>query len=59
MNTYKCLCKRGYTGRFCDKESDECLSDPCQNNAPCLDYFNLYICACLPGDDLHASRVYK
>ena len=28
---------------------DECASDPCQNNATCVDLINEFRCDCVPG----------
>ena len=28
---------------------NECLSNPCKNNAECLDLLGMYKCNCLPG----------
>ena len=28
---------------------DECASDPCQNNATCVDLINEFRCDCIPG----------
>ena len=30
-------------------ELDECQSDPCQNNATCIDQLNKFTCLCLNG----------
>lgn len=30
-------------------EINECLSNPCQNNATCQNLINGYRCSCLPG----------
>ena len=39
----------GYTGQFCEHEVDECESNPCENNATCIDGFNNFTCACQEG----------
>ena len=45
-----CCCVAGYAGKYCETEIDECLSNPCQNGATCLDVLDRYICRCLPGN---------
>ena len=30
-------------------DMDECASDPCQNNATCVDLINEFRCDCVPG----------
>lgn len=37
------------TGETCEENLDECESNPCFNNATCLDDINGYTCMCLPG----------
>ena len=34
---YTCECKSGWSGQRCDVEIDECSSDPCLNEAQCVD----------------------
>lgn len=36
-------------GNACEKDIDECESNPCQNNGTCVDIPNGYHCSCLPG----------
>ena len=36
----------GYEDDVCQTEINECLSNPCQNNASCIDQINGYMCAC-------------
>ena len=31
----------GYYGRMCEHEVDECISNPCQNGAECIDEVGL------------------
>lgn len=46
--SYECLCFPGYTGRYCDKEVNYCLSQPCLNNATCINSpeTNSFKCDC-------------
>ncbi|XP_041453703.1 protein eyes shut homolog [Lytechinus variegatus] len=46
-----CVCNAGYTGESCTMEINECLSDPCMNNATCVDLFNRFFCTCPQGFD--------
>ncbi|KAH3806534.1 hypothetical protein DPMN_134857 [Dreissena polymorpha] len=34
--TYSCKCARGWTGKNCEIDVNECLQQPCQNDATCL-----------------------
>jgi hypothetical protein len=45
----KCLCKRGWEGARCRKDSDECASDPCNGHGDCTDGDNSYVCSCHDG----------
>lgn len=49
QTNYKCLCKNGYTGVNCEIDIDECASNPCLNNSPCIDEINGYKCLCQDG----------
>ncbi len=42
-----CTCKPGYTGQYCERNVDECLSSPCKNGGICVDGINSYTCRCL------------
>ncbi|KAJ7414447.1 protein eyes shut isoform X2 [Pitangus sulphuratus] len=46
-----CICKTGFEGTYCEVNSDECISNPCQNEGLCVDGINHYrfICNCAPG----------
>jgi len=46
---YICICQPGWEGMNCDRERNECASNPCQNGATCTDQFNAYICTCANG----------
>lgn len=39
LGSYTCVCPRGWTGRNCSDNIDECSADPspCQNGAACSD----------------------
>lgn len=38
-----------FKGLRCDKNIDDCLSQPCMNGALCLDDIKNYKCQCYPG----------
>ncbi|POI33432.1 hypothetical protein CIB84_002816 [Bambusicola thoracicus] len=44
-----CICKTGYEGTYCEVNSDECISHPCQNEGLCVDGVNSYRCSCQHG----------
>jgi len=48
LEIYVCDCPPGYTGVFCEKEIDECDSNPCKFGQ-CTDGFIEFDCACNPG----------
>lgn len=45
-----CKCERGYSGKFCEINIDDCMSptggSPCQNKGKCIDGVNRYDCNC-------------
>jgi Notch-like protein len=45
-----CRCLTGFTGQFCELSLDNCYSNPCYNDALCLnDVGSSYQCLCQPG----------
>ncbi|CAL8126422.1 unnamed protein product [Orchesella dallaii] len=48
---FECYCKPGFSGDRCDFNFDECLSNPCENNATCVDDVNTFRCMCQDGYD--------
>uniref|UniRef100_A0A8C6NCJ8 Uncharacterized protein n=1 Tax=Melopsittacus undulatus TaxID=13146 RepID=A0A8C6NCJ8_MELUD len=44
-----CICKTGFEGTYCEINSDECISHPCQNEGLCVDGINHYRCSCQHG----------
>lgn len=46
--SYQCRCRRGWTGRRCDHNINDCVGQ-CQHGATCIDLVNDYHCACQPG----------
>ena len=49
LNSYSCRCKSGYKGQFCEVETDECESRPCQNDGTCIDKIAGFECVCNLG----------
>ncbi|XP_068737819.1 adhesion G protein-coupled receptor E1-like [Montipora capricornis] len=49
-NSYKCVCKAGFTGRDCETDNDECWSEnECHVNATCTNTIGSYNCTCKKG----------
>ena len=46
MQNWECHCQVGYEGKKCERPTDECAANPCQNNAICVDLHNDYECDC-------------
>ncbi|XP_064304639.1 protein eyes shut homolog [Phalacrocorax carbo] len=44
-----CICKTGFEGTYCEVNSNECISHPCQNEGLCVDGINHYRCFCQHG----------
>ena len=52
MNTegsFRCDCAVGFSGSRCEININECASNPCLNEATCLDEIGGYRCICMPG----------
>lgn len=43
-----CACEKGYTGKFCDVNIDDCVSNPCVHGR-CVDDVATYRCECQTG----------
>ena len=44
-----CIFDFFFLGKTCEINVNECMSNPCQNNATCIDDVNGYVCECLHG----------
>lgn len=49
VNDYHCICPRGFMGKNCEIETNECESNPCQNGGRCKDLVNGFACLCAQG----------
>ncbi|XP_060083555.1 integrin beta-like protein A [Ylistrum balloti] len=49
LDTYKCSCPTGFTGRTCDTDIDECSSNPCLNGGTCWNRISEFVCFCPSG----------
>ena len=47
--TFSCQCPQGYSGTFCEINTDECASSPCQNKGVCTSGVDTYSCKCQAG----------
>ncbi|XP_073249729.1 uncharacterized protein [Porites lutea] len=48
-NGYKCICVKGFTGKDCETNINDCVNIPCLNNGTCIDLINGFNCSCPPG----------
>ena len=44
IHWYNCTCVPGYEGFECERDADECTSNPCLHNAVCIDSLNFGSC---------------
>jgi hypothetical protein len=57
QTSVKCQCKHGYTGEFCDVNVNECVSNPCLNEAECIDKIDSFECVCPEGKTGHLCQL--
>ena len=43
---HSCVCPKGFEGRNCEVNVDDCASNPCYNNGTCIDLVSGYECVC-------------
>lgn len=48
VSNYVCNCPTGFSGRNCEVNIDDCVSQPCQHGGSCIDGVNSYKCQCPP-----------
>jgi len=48
-DSHRCECRRGFDGSRCQRDIDECRSQPCRNGARCVDLVGRYHCDCPLG----------
>lgn len=44
---FECFCQTGWTGRYCERMIDHCVTNPCLNNGVCRSLLRNYSCECL------------
>ena len=49
IGRFECFCLDGYGGQRCERDINECLSNPCQHGGTCLDRKKSFICQCVIG----------
>ena len=48
-STYRCFCRTGFQGRYCETNINDCASMPCLHGGNCTDLINDFICKCTDG----------
>ena len=58
--SYNCSCNKGWTGKSCEIDIDECISMPCKNGGTCFQAIGAaYRCQCpdgYTGNDCSTSK---
>uniref|UniRef100_A0A674JDP7 EGF-like domain-containing protein n=1 Tax=Terrapene triunguis TaxID=2587831 RepID=A0A674JDP7_9SAUR len=44
VNGYRCKCKEGFQGTYCQTNINDCISSPCLNQGTCIDAIASYTC---------------
>nr|XP_020459662.1 protein jagged-2-like isoform X2 [Monopterus albus] len=46
---FACICDPGFSGIYCHKNINDCVSNPCRNGGTCIDGVNSFQCFCPDG----------
>ncbi|XP_066468415.1 protein jagged-2 [Tiliqua scincoides] len=46
---FTCACKKGFTGRYCHENINDCVGRPCKNGGTCIDEVDSFKCFCQSG----------
>ena len=49
IDDWECECEKGWDGKACDVNINDCADEPCLNGGSCEDGIGQYWCSCLPG----------
>lgn len=49
LDGFECKCYAGFYGETCDWNTDDCISNACENNSTCEDGILNYTCNCRSG----------
>ncbi|CAH3029853.1 unnamed protein product [Porites evermanni] len=49
VGSYKCTCRKEFSGKHCETDVDECAKNPCKNGGSCKNSFGGYSCTCASG----------
>ena len=49
IGSYKCECKKGFDGKYCENNIDDCFPNKCMNGGICIDRVAYYSCSCPIG----------